>query len=359
MNRNILQTSNERIQNFAGNAGASELFSIIMPTYNRVNVINQTLDSVFAQSYRPIEIIIVDDGSTDETASLVDAWKLSHEEENSLLIKYVYQNNAGPSAARNRGLAESSGEFIQFLDSDDLIPPERLEILAGIFQQDPDVDFIHTGFDGFCADCGEVIETHYGKPDQDQLEVALKGRLWPNTLRSAFKRSLAVATGPWNEEMTCFEDYEYVVRAIGKAKKCVALREILASARRGGGMRVSDNLRTYQGRTFRIMAEAALCEVVRTRTDVSQQAKEEFASRLYALGFRSAASGWPDLAKCCGELADSLGGELDWLGKRRRFMYRLGKFGGIANSYLGRIKNWKKHQKKKAQGHVCGKKHQE
>ena len=331
------------------------LFSIIMPAYNRANVISQSLDSVFVQSYRPIEIVVVDDGSTDETASVVDAWKASHAGENSLLFKYVYQNNAGPSAARNRGLSESSGEFIQFLDSDDLIPPERLEILAGIFNQDTDVDFIHTGFDGFCADCGEVIEQHYGKPEQNQLEVALKGRLWPNTLRTAFRRSLAIATGPWNEKMTCFEDYEYVVRALGKAKKVVALREILASARRGGGMRVSDNLRTYKGRTFRIMAEAALCEAARTRTDIPLQAKQEFASRLYALGFRSSASGWPDLRNRCGELASSLNVELDRLGKRRRLIYRLGKWAGMGYVFFGRLKDLKeKRRKNMPLGHICG-----
>nr|MDU9045603.1 glycosyltransferase [Candidatus Electrothrix aestuarii] len=315
------------------------LISVIMPTYNRANLIVEALNSVMRQSYRPIEIQVVDDGSTDATSEVVRDWERKYSENNDLVLRYHYQENAGPSAARNKGLLQSQGEYIQFLDSDDLISPERLEILAGIFQQDPDVDFIHTGFDGFCADCGEVIETHYGKPDQDQLEVALKGRLWPNTLRSAFRRSLAAATGPWNEEMTCFEDYEYVVRAIGKAKKCVALREILASARRGGGMRVSDNLRTYQGRTFRIMCESALLEVIRERTDIPLYARQEFSSRLYGLGLRCNARGWSDLGKRCAKIAKKASaGGLDAKGQRRRLAYWLGKWGGLSYKFVGDLK---------------------
>lgn len=334
----------------------SRLFSVIMPAYNRSNVIEQALDSVFFQIYRPIELIVIDDGSTDNTAVVVDAWTAAHEDQNGFFVKYIRQKNRGPSAARNRGLLESHGEFIQFLDSDDLIPPQRIEILVKVFQVSG-CDFIHTGFDGFCAECGEIIEEHYGKPGQDQLEVALKGRLWPNTLRSAFRRSLVMKTGFWNEDMTCFEDYEFVVRAIGKAKKCVAIRDILASARRGGGMRVSDRLRTYQGRTFRIMAESALCQVVCNRTDISVHAKQEFASRLYALGFRSNASGWSDLGKRCGKLAEGIDVKLDPLGKRRRLVYRFGKFGGLINAFLGRIKNWMVHRKQtKKHAHICGKK---
>ena len=305
------------------------LFSIIMPTYNRENLIVHSLDSVHAQTYRPVEIIIVDDGSIDNTAHVVDDWRRANEEQKGFHVKYVYQKNAGPSAARNRGLIECRGEFIQFLDSDDLIPPQRLETLAKVFQ-DPECDFIQTGFNGFCANCGEIIENHYGKPDQNQLEVALKGRLWPNTLRSAFRHSLIASMGPWNEEMTCFEDYEYVIRALLKSHKSIAIRDILASALRGGDMRITDRLRTREGRVFRIHCEQVLCEGIKQRNDIPLATKKEFASRLYALGFRSNARGWQDLGNRCGELAESIGVDLDMLGKRRRMVWRLGKWAGIA-----------------------------
>ncbi|MDM8553368.1 glycosyltransferase [Desulfococcaceae bacterium HSG7] len=313
------------------------LFSVIMPTYNRADIIEESLNAVLKQSYRPIEVIVVDDGSSDNTHQVIKRWKRQHERNDIFRIIYCHQENAGPSAARNRGLNKSQGEYIQFLDSDDILHPQRLEKLAAVFK-DPECDFIQTGFDGFCAICGETIEQHYGNPNEDQLILALKGRLWANTLRSAFRRSLAVATGLWKENMTCFEDYEYVVRALARSRKSMAIRDILASARRGGDVRVSDSLRTYEGRTFRIMCEAALCQRIRQRTDIPLWAKQEFASRLYGLGFRSNARGWSELGKRCGELAESIEVELDTLGKRRWLAYRLGKWGGLAYELLGRIK---------------------
>jgi Glycosyltransferases involved in cell wall biogenesis len=71
------------------------LFSIIMPTYNRENLIVHSLDSVHAQTYRPVEIIIVDDGSIDNTAHVVDDWRRANEEQKGFHVKYVYQKNAG------------------------------------------------------------------------------------------------------------------------------------------------------------------------------------------------------------------------------------------------------------------------
>lgn len=323
------------------------LVSIIMPTYNRADLIHEAMDSVRAQCYRPIELIIIDDGSTDNTHKVIKDWKQKDGADDDFHLQYYRQENAGASAARNQGLIESHGEYIQFLDSDDRLHPERIERVIRVFKESS-CDFIQTGFDGFCAQCGETIERHYGNNSEDQLNLALKGRLWANTLRSAFRRSLAEQTGPWDEEMTCFEDYDYVLRALLHSSKSLAIRDILASARRGGSERISDTLRTREGREIRLRCEERLCMGVRGRDDVSIKAKQVFASRLYALGFRSKASGWPDLGKKCGELADSIGVELDSLGKRRRIVWRLGKWAGriydfahwLKECSLGRKQQW-------------------
>lgn len=322
------------------------LISVIMPTYNRAELIVKALDSVWRQTYRPIELVIVDDGSNDGTARVVHGWKGTHEDKKDFQVRCFYQDNSGSASARNYGLIESHGEFLQFLDSDDLMHPQRLEKLTGVFHN-TECDFIQTGFDGFCAECGETIEQHYGNTSEDQLVLALKGRLWGNTLRSAFRRSLAVATGPWNESMTCFEDYEYVVRALTKSQKSVAIRDILASARRGGGIRVSDALRTYKGRIFRIMCEAALCQGISNRVDIPLSAKKAFASRLYALGFRSNAEGWSELGKSCGELAENIDVELDSIGKRRRVIWRSGKWGAQIYDLAHQLKGFRLSGKNK------------
>ena len=92
---------------------------IVIPTYNRLRFLTEALASVFGQSRRPDEIIVVDDGSNDGTAEAMA--RLTDQG-----VRYVRQQNAGPSAARNRGMREATSEWIAFLDSDDLWLPHRL-----------------------------------------------------------------------------------------------------------------------------------------------------------------------------------------------------------------------------------------
>jgi len=311
-------------------------FSIIVPTYNREALICETLDSVREQTYRPIEIIVVDDGSTDDTESVVRLWT-GNNETDDLTLKYFYQKNSGVGAARNFGIKQLSGKYVQFLDSDDRISPKRLQKLADVFEKEQ-CDFIQTGFEGFDADTGEIIQTAYGKPEENQVELALKGRFWANTLRAAMIAELVNKIGPWNTEMSCFEDREYMERAVVNANKPVAIRDILASARRGGSVRISDKLRSYEGRAWRIYCEKCLADAVRGRADISYEAKQAFVSRIYALGFRSNACGWADLGKQCGELAGSMNVKLDALGRRRKLVWRMGRLGGQVYDMLSKCK---------------------
>jgi glycosyltransferase involved in cell wall biosynthesis len=306
----------------------SRLFSIIIPTFNRKGVICEALDSIKMQTYRPIEVIVIDDGSTDKTVEVVRQWAEQNKEGEMLVLRYLYQENAGVAAARNLGIQQVKGKYVQFLDSDDTLYPERLQRLAEAFEREQ-CDFIQTGFEGIDGETGGVIQTLYGRPGKDQVELALQGCLWANTLRSALRRDLVNRIDPWNTDMTCFVDREYMERAVVQAHKPVALREVLASAVRGKGERISNKHKTREGRHWRIFCEERLAAATRNRKDVSYEAKQEFASRLYALGSRSNARGWRDLGKRCGELAKHVGVELDSLGKRRRMILRLGKWGGV------------------------------
>lgn len=314
----------------------SPLISVIVPSFNRAHLIIESLDSIYYQTYRPIEVVLVDDGSKDETRKIVENWTRDKSADD-FSVRYVYQENAGAGAARNRGIKESNGEYVQFLDSDDRIHPARFERLVEVFEE-TGADFIQTGFDGFDPQTGEVIEQHYARPEENQVELALRGLLWANTLRSAFRRSLVDRIGPWKTEMTCFEDREYVERAVVEADRPAAIREILASARRGGSTRISDRLRTYEGRKFRILCEEGLCKGVLGRPDISESAKQAFSSRIYALGFRSNASGWPDHGKWCGEIAKQMDVVLDAKGEIRRFVWRSGRIGGLVYGVLSKLK---------------------
>jgi glycosyltransferase involved in cell wall biosynthesis len=98
-------------------------FSVIIPTYNRATHIQQTLESVLVQKYAHFEIIVVDDGSTDSTKEVVNAF-------GSPKIRYVYQENGERGKARNMGMSLAQGDYITFLDSDDIFYPQHLELAA-------------------------------------------------------------------------------------------------------------------------------------------------------------------------------------------------------------------------------------
>src|SRR2546426_10667200 len=94
------------------------LISCIVPVFNGERYLHETLNSILAQTYRPLEIIVADDGSTDGTRTIVASYGQQ--------VRYLWQLNAGPAAARNLGLTAAKGEFIAFLDADDLWHPEKL-----------------------------------------------------------------------------------------------------------------------------------------------------------------------------------------------------------------------------------------
>ncbi len=101
----------------------SPLVSVIIPAFNAGGFISETLDSVFAQAYRPMEVIVVDDGSDDKTSKIVKNYQPDKQDR----LVYIYQKNSGPSAARNAGIRKSNGKYITFLDADDLWPKGKLQ----------------------------------------------------------------------------------------------------------------------------------------------------------------------------------------------------------------------------------------
>ena len=106
------------------------LVSVIIPTYNRAWTLKKAIDSVLKQDYKNFELIIVDDGSTDETEALVKKYEKP--------VRYIQQPNMGVSAARNKGISASSGTLIAFLDSDDYWYPEKLSVQVEFFNKNPD-----------------------------------------------------------------------------------------------------------------------------------------------------------------------------------------------------------------------------
>lgn len=113
-------------------------FSVIIPVYNREDLVCNAVESVISQTYKNWELIIVNDGSTDGTGNILKQY------EDNEKIKVIYQPNGGVSSARNKGLENSTGDYFAFLDSDDLWLPNHLSVLAEIAHNYPDAGFLAT-----------------------------------------------------------------------------------------------------------------------------------------------------------------------------------------------------------------------
>jgi len=117
--------------------------SVIIPTYNRAQMVCDAVDSVLAQTLPGVDIVVVDDGSTDGTGGVLTKRYGDR-------IQYAWQDNQGRAVARNRGVQMATGEYILFLDSDDLLLPQGLELLSGFLDGHPDVDVVYS--DGYYCD---------------------------------------------------------------------------------------------------------------------------------------------------------------------------------------------------------------
>ena len=151
------------------------LVSVVIPNYNYAHYLREAIDSVLAQTYSDIEIVVVDDGSSDASGEVLGSY--------GERIQTVFQKNQGVSAARNNGAGISRGEFIAFLDADDSWLPAKLEKQSEIFAADPELGMVHVGFVEIDDAGRELLERTNG----------LEGRVAEELLR--FERSVILGGG--------------------------------------------------------------------------------------------------------------------------------------------------------------------
>ena len=183
------------------------IVSIIIPTYNRAGLITETLKSVFAQTYKDYEVIVIDDGSTDNTEEVLAPYMDR--------IRYIRQENAGVSVARNRGMLAATGEFIAFLDSDDLWYPEKLEKQVACMKEHPEIGMTYTDY-FLSADPGLPKESRMatfqaGKLTLPQILAKKSINLTPAVM---FRRDLLPKIGLMDSVLYAAEDYDFWWRII-------------------------------------------------------------------------------------------------------------------------------------------------
>ena len=184
------------------------LVSTIIPVYNRDAMLREAVASVLAQSWRPIEIIIVNDGSTDDTQQVMAELQSRHPE----TIRLLRQDNAGPGAARQAGVALAQGEFVQFLDSDDLLLPEKFSLQVEGLRSDPQAGIAYGKT--YTREHGVRVAgsaQHTGERHRTLFPALLKEPLWP-TLAPLYRHALLHAVGPWPAAKQ-LEDWQYDAQA--------------------------------------------------------------------------------------------------------------------------------------------------
>ena len=182
-------------------------FSIIIPTYNRSDFLSKAIKSVLNQSFHYWELIIIDDGSTDNTKALVASFK-------DRRITYIYQNNSERSAARNNGIKRSQGEWICFLDSDDLIENDYLESLLTL-SEDKSIDCILIGHKKHWIDCKKVIEfeapNYQNNIVSEYCDMAKPIATWEVVSRKKVFNSFL-----FNEDLNVWEDTHLYYRILSR-----------------------------------------------------------------------------------------------------------------------------------------------
>jgi hypothetical protein len=207
----------------------SEKFRIgvVIPTYNRASLISETLDSILRQTHQPSEIVVVDDGSTDNTEEVVRRFGPS--------VQYVRIENSGECRARNVGVSFSQSEYVAFCDSDDLWHPEKLRSQVRIFEAAPECDYSFTNFRTVVDDIWsqdtkfDTLPLHFFDLqrlgiDKDLFVIQapmferllLNQPIFPSTIM--MKRSFFENVGRWSEPLgrTPSVDLEFHLRCVGR-----------------------------------------------------------------------------------------------------------------------------------------------
>jgi glycosyltransferase involved in cell wall biosynthesis len=221
------------------------LVSVIIPTYNRAHTVAETIDSVLAQSYRNLEVIVVDDGSKDATQDVLKSY--------GSRIRSIWQENAGQMVARNQGIAESQGNIVTFLDSDDIWLPNCVMRHVDILRR--------TGSDVPCSLANGWLEFDDGRRitsfQNSDLDSALDEGVWRNVADIlatrfvmfcqfvAIRREALEHVGGFDEDLKFMEDYALPLR-LSMLGPWAFIREPLVVWRQGAADSVSVSQRALK-----------------------------------------------------------------------------------------------------------------
>ncbi|MBA2708722.1 MAG: glycosyltransferase [Gemmatimonadaceae bacterium] len=193
------------------------LVSVLVGVYNAAPYLAEAIDSVFTQSYRPLEVIVVDDGSTDGSGDIAQSYGDS--------LSYAYQTNAGNGAARNRAVQLSSGGFFAFLDADDRFVPNKLERQWEILEAQPDVDMVF-------GHVREFVSPELAAEERESIRApAANPAPWTAPNLMLIRRESFFRVGPFAETLKVGVTVDWYARAIEADLRSVMLPDVVLERR--------------------------------------------------------------------------------------------------------------------------------
>lgn len=302
------------------------LVSTIIPVFNRPRLLREAVESVLAQTYRPIEILIVDDGSTDETPEVAEAMAAAHPE----IIRTFRQENGGPGRAREIGRKQATGAFVQHLDSDDLLLPEKFARQVAALKADPGCSVAY-GMTRFYRHDDQPVDQPWkrtGEAVETMFPSFLNERWW-DTSTPLYRRSVIERAGPWlttrNEE-----DWEYDCRIASQGVRLAFCPVFVSDTRAHPGEMLSSRGSSDPGKLAdraiahqKVLAHAMAAGISRESPDMRR-----FSRKLFLLARQCAAAGVSDAAEILFCLSRDAAGPPRSLGKDYRLI-------GATRSVLG------------------------
>jgi len=191
------------------------LVSVIIPVFNGEKYLAEAIESVIAQDYRPIEVIVIDDGSIDRSAEIAKSY---------LEVRYIYQPNRGLSSALNQGIKAARGSFLAFLDADDLWKPDKLSAQLSLIDEHPDLDIVFGNHQRFYSpELGDLMEDemHY-------TGVDLPGYLKVTAL---IRKEAFIRVGLFDTGLKLGDFIDWYSRAIDNNLKVMMLEKVVAMRR--------------------------------------------------------------------------------------------------------------------------------
>jgi glycosyltransferase involved in cell wall biosynthesis len=189
------------------------LVSVVVPVYNAEPFLRETLDSVLAQDYHPVEVIVVDDGSTDGSAAIARSYPD---------VSYIHQENQGPAVARNAGIAAAGGEFVAFFDADDVMLPNKLSVQVGYLLEHPE------------ATVTLAKQVSIGPPPETTPDMAWGDAPDVQPTSVVLRRSLILELDGFDPAVSPTDDFDLLIRLRERGHRIEVLPEVVMQRRYHG-----------------------------------------------------------------------------------------------------------------------------